>query len=515
MKRSEKVFLNSSISFISQICSLLFTFATRKVFLWTLGVELLGITNTFLSVLNTLSLAELGFETAVVYNLYEPLNRGDTKRISAIISVYKRIYMFVAIFILIVSIICLPILKYILNGIKITSIIYLYFLLQAANSIVSYLLAYKRTLIYADQKEYICQVIDLICNVCCSLLRILVLIFFKSFILYLLSQILQTFLSNILIYIRCKKMYPFLNLKKFDINIFKEMFESVKQVFASKIAYFINNSTDNIVISMMISTVTVGYFTNYTTITSTIKRLVLSIMRPISPIIGGMLSEQEIDGKKKESIFFLYTHMGYILALIVIIPTMILLNDFIAFIYGIPYILQNYVVILIAMDLYVNFVHRVCCDYINGAGLFKYDKYIEFLGAFINIVISVLLASKFGIFGVLLGTVLSSVVFWVGRSFVACKYCLDMELYNYLLYWVKNIYSLIAFFIIYIITKEIYVKFLLIDSFVVRFLISGIITEFIIISLYMILFILFKEQKKILSIIKTIINVRITKSKNQ
>lgn len=506
MKRSEKALKNSSISFLSQISSLLITLVTRRFFLKYLGVGLLGLSSTFVSVLNTLSLAELGFETAIVFNLFQPLSDRNYKKISSIISVFKVVYQFVAGFIIVASLVCLPFLKKILNGIEITPVVYAYFLLQTANSVASYVLAYKRTLIYADQREYLCQIIDLICNIVFSILRIISIIEFRSFSIYLFLQIIQTIISNILIHVKCKELYPEITYSGFDKEVFKEIFNNVKHVIGSKIAFFINNSTDNLVVSTFIGTVQVGYFTNYTTITSSIKRVVISLFRPVSPIIGNLLIDNEVDSKRRESALLLYTHVGYVLALVVLIPTAILLNDFIGFVYGKQFILKNIVVLLIVIDLYINFVHRACCDYINGGGLFKYDKYIEFICAFINIAVSVFLAKVCGIVGVLIGTVFSGIFFWVGRSFVVYKYCINANKRGYLKFWLKNIYGVIVFFITYIICKYTYVKFVVNNAFIVKFVFGGVLCELIIIFIYLLSYASSAERKELFSMLKSVLS---------
>ena len=70
MNRGTIAIRNSTVSLLTQILTIVLQFATRSIFIRYLGVELLGLGNTFASLLSTLSLAELGFQSAVVYNLY-------------------------------------------------------------------------------------------------------------------------------------------------------------------------------------------------------------------------------------------------------------------------------------------------------------------------------------------------------------------------------------------------------------------------------------------------------------
>ena len=85
-----------------------------------------------------------------------------------------------------------------------------------------------------------------------------------------------------------------------DMSVFARIWVDVKNVFVAKIAGYIYDSTDNLVISVVINTVTVGFFTNYKTITKSLKILTTSMLAPITPIIGRLLVD---DGSNKEKRF--------------------------------------------------------------------------------------------------------------------------------------------------------------------------------------------------------------------
>ena len=131
MNRGTIAIRNSTVSLLTQILTIVLQFATRSIFIRYLGVELLGLGNTFASLLSTLSLAELGFQSAVVYNLYAPLATHDEKTISKIISIYRVIYQVIGIFFIAASLCCLPLLPYILKGIEVTWFVRCIFLIQA------------------------------------------------------------------------------------------------------------------------------------------------------------------------------------------------------------------------------------------------------------------------------------------------------------------------------------------------------------------------------------------------
>lgn len=494
-EKKKAVIKNSSIGFISQVVTMIFTFVTRSLFIKCIGVELLGLNSTFSSVLTALSLAELGLQSAIIYNLYKPLHDNNVEEINAIMNILKLIYRGVGIFFITATFLLTPFLKFIVTGINITPIIYVYFWLQALASVCTYFLAYKRAILYADQKEYISKTVDLLFSVVFNLLQCVSLIRFKSYTAYLLLKVIQTYASNLVIHFYCSKYYRYLHKTALDKSKLAKILRDVRDIFSSKIASFIYNSTDNLVISAFVSTVSVGFFVNYTTITTSLKTLTSSALSPIIPILGNHLLDEK-EKYKREKIFALNTFVRYLITLVIVIPTGVLIDDFITWWVGEEMVLSEAIVILLCADFYIHLVHSASMDFINSAGLFKSDKYIEVLGAVCNIVVSLILVQYLGIEGVLVGTVVSQVVFWIGRSIIVYKECLHLGVRSYLKYWLKNGYFIVLAVAITIGVYFVYGK-IKIENVFVRFITGGIVSEIIIVTATTVIFWKSSEMKEL------------------
>ena len=83
--RINKSVKNISYGLIEKIVLLIFTFVKRKLFIVFIGENLLGINGLFTEILSMLSMADLGFGTAMAYSFYKPLAEKDSKKISALI----------------------------------------------------------------------------------------------------------------------------------------------------------------------------------------------------------------------------------------------------------------------------------------------------------------------------------------------------------------------------------------------------------------------------------------------
>ena len=76
----------------AQLVVTLLGFVSRTVFIRVLGMEYSGVNGLYTSILDVLSLTELGLADVVVFSLYKPLAEGDEQKLTALMGYYKVIY---------------------------------------------------------------------------------------------------------------------------------------------------------------------------------------------------------------------------------------------------------------------------------------------------------------------------------------------------------------------------------------------------------------------------------------
>lgn len=89
--------------------------------------------------------------------------------------------------------------------------------------------------------------------------------------------------------------------------------------------------------------------------------------------------------------------------------------------------------------IYIHITYGGCCEYVNGSGNFSDDRKVALIGTIVNIVFSVLLVYRRGIEGVLIGTVISQLFFWIGRSAIVYFRLFQLGWSEYAKYVQKNI----------------------------------------------------------------------------
>ena len=475
MNRTQKTMRNSAVSLLGQIITILLSFISRKVYIQYLGVELLGLNSTFASILNTLSLAELGFQQVIVFHLYGVLARNDKEQINALVNIYKLVYRCIGIFFIAASLCCLPFLQYFLSDIEATNTVRVYFIIQALTSSCTYFLAYKRNILYADQNGYISGLIDSVFNTSATRLCIAAAVLTRNYTLYLIINLVRTYLSNLVVHLICTRKYPYLHAEKIDWKLLKEIAGSLKDVVLERLAGYIYGSTDNLIISMFISTVQVGFLNNYTMIINHIKNLMKSLSAPLIPALGNKVALEQSSKQQMET-FRLLEQVYFWLTGLSVVPVYVLADSFIRMYLGEQYVLPHLILFLMCVDLYVHINQDSCLSFLTANGLFRKRRNISIGGAIINIVVSLLLIKPFGIAGILAGTAVSQLYYWGARSVVALRKCLNQSWRTFAFYWMKQLgfFAIIAtaVWISSAITQRLFIL-----NNVVTFIINGMICE--------------------------------------
>lgn len=471
MSRTENSAKNIYTGLINQILILIFRFVTRTVFVKTLGSEFLGINGLFSNILTLLSLADLGIGGALVYCLYKPIEKGDKKKQTIIVNYLRKVYRNIGIAIMVIGICLLPFLKYIIEEDVTIVNIYVVFLIYVFQSASTYLFFASRTeFLGAQQKRYIYNNICNIITILSSIVQIIVLLLFKNFILYLIVITVSNIFQAFLISRKTEKMYPYIKdniegelSKKEKKNIFKDC----GSLMIYRINYVVLTATDNIIISKYLNLSIVGLYSNYVMITNSLVNILNTFFLSINASLGNL----HVSDKKNHEhfIFKLINFLTVVCFGICAIGVYVLANDFIEIWLGKEYQLSQLFVLIISINLYVEGLRKFLSTYRTSYGLFRQAKYMPLVGILVNIVVSILLVQKIGIFGVLLGTFISNVVTFVWYDpYVIYKNVFKENVFKY---YLKNICYLLLFVGLGFICEQI-CNFIILDG-ILGFIIHG------------------------------------------
>ena len=103
---------NIIFSMTAYLIQMVLGFLLRRYFIYYFNEEYLGLNSLFTNVISLLSLAELGFGSAIVFSMYKPMAENDTKKVSQLLSFYKRCYSIIGCVVLVCGACVLPFMSY-------------------------------------------------------------------------------------------------------------------------------------------------------------------------------------------------------------------------------------------------------------------------------------------------------------------------------------------------------------------------------------------------------------------
>lgn len=400
-------------SVISNIITIIIGLIAQALFIKILGSEYLGLNGLFTNIITMLGIVELGIGNAIIYNLYKPLAVQNEEKIKSLMNFYKKSYHIIAIIVCIIGLSIIPLLPFIIEDTTVNiniTFVYLFFLTDV---VCSYLLSYKRSILYADQKNYIINIVHIGYTFALNVLQLLILYFTKNYYLYLAIKIFMRILENFVISIIANHKYPYLrdeHIENLDKATEKDIFTKVKSLFFHKIGTFFVLGTDNIIISKFLGLVTVGLYSNYYLIINAVQTVFGQFIQATTASIGNMLITES-----KEKCFDIFKKIRFLnfwIATFSSVCVFVIMDSFVTLWIGKSYILPKVVLLLLSINLYQNLMRNAYSSFKEAAGIFFEDRYVPLFEAFINIIVSIIFCKLWGLAGVFFGTIISGLMLW-------------------------------------------------------------------------------------------------------
>lgn len=404
--RTENVAKNAWFALITQVGNILLSFVSRTAFIYILGIEYLGVNGLFTNILMLLSFAELGIGNAIIYSMYKPLATDDKEKIKSLMDLYAKAYKLIGVFVAVVGFFVIPFMDYIIkDALDINENINLIYLLFLANTTFSYFFVYKKSIIIADQKNYIVSIYQEAFHIIQVLAQIVFLLLTHEYILFLLIQIIFTVINNIITARKADKMYPYLKAgkpKSLDEVERKSIISNVRSLFLYKFGSIVLNGTDNIIISALIGVAAVGLSSNYLLVLSAVTAISGQVMNAFTASVGNLNAVGNKNNKERvfNRIFFVSAWIYGFFA----IGLFMFLNPFINLWLGKDFILSQVVVFAIVLHFYINSIHFTAYTYRTTMGLFVQGRLAPLAAAIVNIVLSLWLGKTIGLMGIFLAT---------------------------------------------------------------------------------------------------------------
>ena len=401
--------LNFASGFLGRVLTILLNFAVRTIFIYCLNEAYLSVNGLYSNILTVLSLAELGFGSAMVYRMYAPVAVKDYQKAAALLQFYKKIYIIIGVVIFLLGLCVIPFMDYIIKDKPDISGLTLYYILFLVNTSISYWFSsYKASVLYADQKEYIKTNVQNTMAILQSGLQIVLLLLFRKYLLYLLIQLAGNIFLNLYVAHLVDKRYPEIQTYQGASLSAEERVQIRKDTEAlvlSRFGHVALNGTDNIIISAVVGVLWVGRLSNYTLICDSVTSVLCQITAAITGSLGNFFATE--DKHAGYALFKKVEFLNFWLYGFSFIALVTLLDPFVQIWAGERFVLGLPISIAIAINFFVAGYMNTLWVFRSTIGLFKQGKFRPILVAILNIILSIFLGKLWGVFGVLFATFLS------------------------------------------------------------------------------------------------------------
>lgn len=406
--RTEYSARNTTVALLSRMTAILMGYVLRVVFTHTLSESYVGVNGLFTDIIQVLSLSEMGIGTAITFALYRPIAEGDIEKQKSLMMLFRKFYQMVALVVAVGGGLFIPFMNVFIKDYENVDHLTLIYILYLVNTIYSYLLIYKKTLMDAHQLLYIGTFYQTMSWVLKDVLQMVVLIWRHDFILFLLINIATTILCNVCISVRANGRYPYLkekNVLPLPREEKQKIFSNIRAMLMHKVGTVIVNNTDNLLLSAFVGLASVGSYSNYYLVIGSVRQMLNQVYQGITASVGN-LGVTEDEGHIRqvfEAVFFIGQWM-YGFAFICLYE---LLNPFIELSFGKQYVFTEITVFVLCMNFFLNGMRNATLTFRDSMGLFWYDRHKAIAEAVLNLIISLLLVNLMGLTGVFLGTLFS------------------------------------------------------------------------------------------------------------
>ena len=406
--RTKKSIVNILFNLASQLLSLITAFVMRSVFIQVFATKYLGLNAVFADVLSLISLADLGLGAAMSFSLYKPLAEGDKQKLAALTGFYVKLYQRVAAIVGGLGLCAVPLLPLLIDietdvgRLPLT----VYYLISLAKNVIAYLFVGRYIILSADQKNYITAVIDMVITVLRTSLQLVVLLHLKSYAAYLAMDTLCALFYYLITFRVTVRKYPYLRERvELDRAEAQEIYKSIRAIFLHKISSLLMNATDNILISVIVSTASAGLYSNYILIQSKLTKLTSLFFSSLTASVGNLIVKE--GPQRRYDVFRCEQTVCFLICSIVVPCYTVLVNDFISIWLGEDFLFSDLVICAMGCNLYMNCVLYPLWSYREATGLYTRTKWIMIVCSLLNIVLSVLMGLWLGTAGILFASALS------------------------------------------------------------------------------------------------------------
>lgn len=398
---------NIMVTLAYQGVVILLGFVIPRLFLTTYGPSIHGLTSSITNLMSYVLLLNAGLNTASIQSMYEPLSKGDAKRTNEVLNAIKHYYTKLGIaFCLAVALLAFAFPLFV-RDVSSGTVSALMLVMGLQSIFDSLFISKNRILLQADQKLYIVNAFGIITLLLRGIIQTLLIMSNASVIIVQAIPALMLLVTMCLQELYVRKHYPML-----DGNVKADTTALSKRgaAFIHQIAGLVVNNTDVLLLTVITGDmILVSIYSVYQLVFRHLSTLMTSVFS--QGTVAGFGHLIVIGSKERlisvysvyEFLYFNVVSIIYSVCAVMILPFVSLYTDGIE---GVPYVDAKLAGLFVIIGV-LNNLRVPGGTLINAGGYYKETQWRAVTEALINLCVSLLLIKPLGIYGVLLGTVMS------------------------------------------------------------------------------------------------------------
>lgn len=420
--RTKKFVYNSIGAALLQVVNMFAGLVLSRTVLSYFGSEINGLVTSLTQFAAYFTLVEAGISESVVFSLYKPLADHDFTGVSAIVIAAKKYFNKAGVFfVCLITLLSLTAPLFMKTTVLSKyEIVVLTFIIGMSGILDFFIMAKYRTLLTADQRVYVLSMASALSNILNVLIVMILSRLSFSIVIVRFFALFSVLLRSFILYFYTKRKYTFLNFKSMPNNSALGMRWNA---FYLQLLGVFQNGIPIVLATFFTSLKEVSVYSVYLLIVAGIKSMLSIFESGLPAAFGEVLAKNEKEVLKKaadefECLYYALISVIYTTAFFLILPFIALythgVND-------VQYADKWLALLFILDGLFYN-MKTPQGMLVLSAGLYKETRRQTTVQAMIILVGGIILAPKFGLYGILLASISANVYRTIDLLFFIPKY---------------------------------------------------------------------------------------------
>ena len=400
----KKVFKNAISSTLPQLVNILSNLILPGLIIAQFGSDINGLVSTTKTIVSYISLVGAGIATAVTQALYQPVANGDNDTVKGMLrsanDMFARYGMIFIVITLVVSVIY-PFSIH--SDIPYFTIMLLLIVMSVSGASEFFAIGRYRALLYANQKVYVCSIIQAVSLLFSLGLAVLMLRLNVGIIVVQFTISFVYIMRGFLLTAYVRKFFPQYSTYKSTPPIPRAI-QKRKDAMVHQLAGLVVTGSQSAILTLLVDLKAASIYSVYNIVLYGIRNICSNLCTAITPFFGKKYALGQKQELKKiysavEFIFFFFVTFVLMVTVAMLIPFVELYTKDA----DIDYVYPMFALLFVVSSLFY-ILKLPGTALINVAGHFKETKWRAISEAMLSIVLSVVFTLLIGKNGVLLGT---------------------------------------------------------------------------------------------------------------